>query len=299
MKECISKTGLDVMADIAWGAHLCLFYHTKQDLLDVLIPYFRTGLANNECCILATSEHLDAEEARSELGKSITGLDGYIAKGQLEILDSRDWYTREGKFDQDDVLSRWLEKEASALGNGFSGLRAAGNMDCIDQKDWSKLIQYEVTVDFTLPRHRMICLCAYPFDHFQAFEPVELTANHAIVLFSHEGKWKTIQNSRSAKVCTLKENGLTYAKIGQILDVTRERARQIATGRKKSLLKKSSLLLTTAEAAMLLNVHVNTIRRWSNEGILRPYRVGTRGDRRFERRELNSLLRETTEAISS
>jgi hypothetical protein len=32
--------GVDVVGDVAaWGAHFCLFYETKQDLLDTLISY--------------------------------------------------------------------------------------------------------------------------------------------------------------------------------------------------------------------------------------------------------------------
>lgn len=49
-------------------------------------------------------------------------------------------------------------------------------------------------------------------------------------------------------------------------------------------------MLTTSDVARLLNVHINTVRRWSNEGILKAYRIGSRGDRRFERGDINSFL---------
>jgi hypothetical protein len=35
------NTGIEVMGQMPWGTHVCLFYETKQDLLDILIPYFR------------------------------------------------------------------------------------------------------------------------------------------------------------------------------------------------------------------------------------------------------------------
>jgi hypothetical protein len=36
----IRQTGIDVVGDmVAWGAHFCLFYETKADLLDTLISY--------------------------------------------------------------------------------------------------------------------------------------------------------------------------------------------------------------------------------------------------------------------
>ncbi len=40
-------------------------------------------------------------------------------------------------------------------------------------------------------------------------------------------------------------------------------------------------LLTTAEVAAMLHIHVNTVRKWSDSGLLLAYRVGPRRDRRF------------------
>lgn len=51
-------------------------------------------------------------------------------------------------------------------------------------------------------------------------------------------------------------------------------------------------MLTTSDVARLLNVHMNTVRRWSNQGILRAYRIGSRGDRRFRREDIDLFLSE-------
>ena len=40
-------------------------------------------------------------------------------------------------------------------------------------------------------------------------------------------------------------------------------------------------LLTISEAALLLNVHENTLRRWCNLGFIKAFRIGPRGDRRI------------------
>ena len=49
-------------------------------------------------------------------------------------------------------------------------------------------------------------------------------------------------------------------------------------------------MLTSSELAKLLNVHINTVRRWSNSGLLQVYRLGPRGDRRFRRDDVESFL---------
>ncbi len=50
-------------------------------------------------------------------------------------------------------------------------------------------------------------------------------------------------------------------------------------------------LVPVREACRLLNVHGNTLRRWSNQGLVTAYRIGTRRDRRFRREDLYAVLR--------
>ncbi len=49
-------------------------------------------------------------------------------------------------------------------------------------------------------------------------------------------------------------------------------------------------MLTTSDVARLLNTHVNTVRRWSDQRLLKAYRIGPRGDRRFKREDIDSFL---------
>ena len=50
-------------------------------------------------------------------------------------------------------------------------------------------------------------------------------------------------------------------------------------------------MLTVSEVAELLHLHPNTIRMWSNSGMLKSYRLGTRRDRRFMLEDINKFLR--------
>ena len=53
-----------------------------------------------------------------------------------------------------------------------------------------------------------------------------------------------------------------------------------------------STMLTISDVADLLNVNINTLRRWTNKGILRAYRIGTRGDRRFRQEDIDCFISE-------
>ena len=47
-----------------------------------------------------------------------------------------------------------------------------------------------------------------------------------------------------------------------------------------------STMLTTGEVARLLNVNDSTVRRWNERGIIKAYRIGPRGARRFRRDDI-------------
>lgn len=49
-------------------------------------------------------------------------------------------------------------------------------------------------------------------------------------------------------------------------------------------------MLTIRQVARLLHVHPNTLRRWSNDGRLRAYRITSRGDRRFRHEDVARFL---------
>jgi excisionase family DNA binding protein len=51
-------------------------------------------------------------------------------------------------------------------------------------------------------------------------------------------------------------------------------------------------MLTIREVARLLHIHPNTLRRWSNRGRIRAYRITPRGDRRFRREDIARFLAE-------
>ena len=49
-------------------------------------------------------------------------------------------------------------------------------------------------------------------------------------------------------------------------------------------------MLTVQEVARLLHIHPNTLRRWSNRGLIKAYRITPRGDRRFRQEEILDFL---------
>ena len=50
------------------------------------------------------------------------------------------------------------------------------------------------------------------------------------------------------------------------------------------------LLLKVGDVARILRLHPNTVRKLSNNGKLKSYRIGSRGDRRFKPEDINQFL---------
>src|ERR1700704_4532750 len=104
------KTGISVIGDVRWGTHFCYFYETKQDLLDMLAPFFKAGLENNEFCLWVLSPLLTVDEAKSAFRQVVSDLDRHLAKGALEIHAHDQWYLHNGRCDLQRVLRGWREK---------------------------------------------------------------------------------------------------------------------------------------------------------------------------------------------
>ncbi len=58
----------------------------------------------------------------------------------------------------------------------------------------------------------------------------------------------------------------------------------------RATVTKVGLMLNTTEVSRLLHVHPNTLRRWSNKGIIKTYRIGPRADRRFRQDDIDRFL---------
>jgi excisionase family DNA binding protein len=282
-----ARAGGSIIGDIYWGSHICQLYQTKQDLIDSLVPYFKAGLENNELCMWITSRPLKTREATAALKGAMEDLDRYITKGHIEIIELEKCYSRTGEFDVDGVLQLWLDRENLAFHKGLDGLRVSAHTLNFNRREWPNIVGYESAVDTIIKRHKMIAVCSYSLDQCGVPEVVDIVSNHRFILLMRQGKWELIENTGYRWLNELSKTGISYAEIGRKLGLTRERVRQIISNREVSnRILPDNQMMTVAEAARLLHVHVNTLRRWNEQGMLPCYRIGTRGDRRYRLTDL-------------
>ncbi|MFH1445912.1 MAG: MEDS domain-containing protein, partial [Chloroflexota bacterium] len=200
MKDKTRKLGLDVLSEAPWGTHLCHFYDTKEDLIDTLVPYFKAGLENNEFCMWVTAKPLEVDDAKASLGEAVENLDEYIEKGQIEILDDSQWYTRSGQFNADEALQGWVEKLDQALHRGFDGLRLAGNTFWLEERDWDDFAEYEAAVDNVISKYRTLVICSYSLGKCGQYEIIDVVKNHEFAIIRRHGTWEVFESAGRRRI---------------------------------------------------------------------------------------------------
>ncbi|OGO23440.1 MAG: hypothetical protein A2144_05520 [Chloroflexi bacterium RBG_16_50_9] len=195
MDDELRHSGIDVIGCVPWGTHFCQFFQTKQDLIDILVPYFKAGLENNEFCMWVTSEPLVVAEAQDAMRGAVNGFDEYLRKGQIEIIPYDEWYLPGGMFDDNRVLDGWVSKLARALARGYSGLRLTGNTFWLERNYWRAFTEYEAKVNNVIGRYRMMAICTYSLDKCDGAAVIDVVRNHQFALIKQEGKWDIIEST--------------------------------------------------------------------------------------------------------
>jgi hypothetical protein len=214
------KSGIDALGDIPWGSHFCVFYETKQDLLDVLVPYLKAGLENNEfnLWVISNPYLLTAEEAVAALEQAIPDVHSLLEKGRLEILSEADWYLRENDFKLERLMKAWTEKITDAVARGFDGIRASGDLFWLGEKNWNAFYTYEKQLHDLIAGQHAIILCSYPLSKFGGAEVLDIVQAHQFAISRRQGKWELIESP------VLVEAGGEIKKITELLQGKEEPA---------------------------------------------------------------------------
>lgn len=59
---------------------------------------------------------------------------------------------------------------------------------------------------------------------------------------------------------------------------------------RRAVMDPTPVLVPVGEASQILHVHPNTLRKWSDLGLIPSYRIGQRRDRRFALSDLRAFL---------
>lgn len=194
MEEKPRNSGIDAAGAIPWGTHFCLFYETKNELIELLHSYFRAGLENNELCVWAIPEPFEVERAREDLINAILDFGIYFEKNQIEIVPYTACCVKDTFFDPQKALNYWKEKLSKALKKGYTGLRLIEDRFWMEKSALKDFITYEKKINFFTHKHQMLVLCPYRLEVSSPEVIINAVSNHQISLIKKNGKWEKIEN---------------------------------------------------------------------------------------------------------
>ena len=174
----VSPSGLPTAPHLPWGSHLAQFFRSGDDLRELLVPYFKAGLENNEQCLLVAGEAFDADQARSALRAAVPDLDKRERDGQIEIVNGGEWYAAGEKLRPQELVRGLSQREQDALGLGYAGLRTNGNCAWVSRDQWADFMEYEKLVQETVRGRRMICMCSYCSDRLRDGSEPDILQRH-------------------------------------------------------------------------------------------------------------------------
>jgi len=189
------KTGVDVVGDMPWGTHFCLFYETLADLLETLVSYCKAGLESREFCLWAVAAPLTVEDATHALKRAVPDFDRYLDDKSMEIVLASDWYLQNGRFDFKRVTGGWNDKLASASARGYAGLRVTGDSAWLEKQDWKNFCEYEDSINQSIANQRLTVLCTYPLAAFGADEILDVVRTHQFAVTNRRGTWDVIETA--------------------------------------------------------------------------------------------------------
>lgn len=191
-------TAIPAVGRAPWGSHICQFYATKQDLLDTMVPYFHAGLESDEFCFWMTCPPLRESEALEALAAEVPDIERRMAAGQMKVMPYTAWYGEDGKFDREEMLASVVSSIAHAVGLGYVGTRATGDMLWLKDPDWDAFMEYESGLNTVMAGRRTVGICTYSLERFKSAQMIDVMMRHRFALVRHDD-WTLIEPSEHKK----------------------------------------------------------------------------------------------------
>jgi DNA-binding CsgD family transcriptional regulator len=244
-----------VIDRMPWGAHICVFYETKQDLLDICVSYFATGLENNEFCVWVVSMPITEDQAKKALRKRIISFNQHLAAGDIEIIQGREWYLRGDEFDLKRITSGWDEKLQWALANGFEGMRVSGDAFWLETEYWREFHTYEDELNRTLAGKKIIATCTYSLRAARALDLMDVARAHQVTVARRNGEWEFLETPE------LKQAKKEISRLSHAIDILSGAfpGNELLTLRERMTLAQIVKGASSKEAAQVLGISPRTV----------------------------------------
>ncbi|HMG47174.1 MAG TPA: MEDS domain-containing protein [Allosphingosinicella sp.] len=230
----LRQTGILPLTRLPWGAHICLFYETDQDLIDATTSFMQAGLVHNEFSLWMLPDEISRDLAVAAMRAAIAGFDDYCAAGAIELQNTREEYRTFAPFS----FKRHIEVHvAKALSRGLEGLRGCASALWIADHHWETYQTFEDQISEALAGAPAIMLCTYKLSGARARDLADVAQFHHFSIILRKGKWELLETPELAarRSAGLRNEATeipvhTFAGIDRLSPRERETLAQIVNG---------------------------------------------------------------------
>jgi len=173
--------------------HTVLFYNSEEEYFEIIIPYIRAGLENNEFVLWSIPDTLSLKDAQARLEKSIDNLSRYINKEQLIINNKDSMYLEGSIFTASNMLNRLIEIEKKALEKGFNGICGVGDGSWAIDNYWVNFLMYENELNSIIKSRKIRALCTYSIKRLNIDRICDIGISHQSSLVRQCGSWNSLE----------------------------------------------------------------------------------------------------------
>jgi hypothetical protein len=162
--------------------HAALFYSSPEEQMATVVPYIQIGLSRNERCLYVTGEST-VPRILKRLNEAGIDVEYELGRGSLVVETGRRAFLKDGEFIPRNILRKLEMETCRAREEGFTGLRATGEMNwTLDVPGaLEKLVEYEALLDRQFPKE-FLGLCQYHEGSFRGGMMAEMIYLHAKVV---------------------------------------------------------------------------------------------------------------------
>jgi PAS domain S-box-containing protein len=181
------SSSLHTPIELHQGDHLCFLYETDEERRVVLAMLLRQGLERGEKARFI-GDRLTFKNLLDYMEDDGFAVSPYLSCGQLGVMSIDETYMREGVFLPDKMIDLLKTETDLALAQGYSGLRATGDMSwALETPPGSEqTIKYEARLNQFFPGSKCIGICQYDKRLFPPALLVDVLATHPLAIIRTE-----------------------------------------------------------------------------------------------------------------
>jgi len=171
--------------------HVGALFHSRTERYRALAPFIAEGLMNGEKAI----HFIDPPDRAAHLDALLSehvDLASAEADGTARLVSWHETYLREGRFEQDAMLTLIQKALRDAAGEGFSRTRLVASMEwaLLDLPGTAQVIDYELRLNEVLPSFPDVVICVYDLSRFRGDTILGVMESHPLILID-DSLWES------------------------------------------------------------------------------------------------------------